>query len=248
MENLQTFSLESNLYACYRPQYPEGLFEYLAKKCKDHSLVWDCGTGTGQAACSCAKYFTGVIATDISQEQIHNRATHPRVHYLVMPAERTAFSAKSFDLVIVAQAVHWFNRDAFFSEVNRVLKPGGLLAIWGYGFPQINPEIDSIINEKLGRVIEPYWADGNQMLMSGYKDLLLPFPELVIPHSFAISLTWNLFSLLSYFRTWSAVKRYIDCTGHDPVARLEADLQSSWSADRETMIVNMPLFLKISQK
>ncbi|NLF51763.1 MAG: class I SAM-dependent methyltransferase [Leptolinea sp.] len=223
MENIQTFSQGSNLYASFRPQYPEGLFEYLAKNSKDHSLAWDCGTGTGQAACSCAKFFTRVIATDISQEQIHNRATHPRVHYLVMPAERTAFPAKSFDLVIVAQAVHWFNRDAFFSEVNRVLKPGGLLAIWGYGFPQINPEIDSIINEKLGRVIDPYWAEGNRLLMSGYRDIHLHFTELVSPNSFSITVEWDLPLLLSYFRTWSAVKLYIDRTGHDPLDRIEVD-------------------------
>ncbi|MCP4490067.1 MAG: class I SAM-dependent methyltransferase, partial [Gammaproteobacteria bacterium] len=35
-----------------------------------------------------------------------------------------------FSLITVAQALHWFNIDFFFKEVKRVLKPGGILAVW----------------------------------------------------------------------------------------------------------------------
>jgi predicted methyltransferase len=34
--------------------------------------------------------------------------------------------------------MHWMNHDAFYREVDRVLKPGGTLAVYGYGISQEN--------------------------------------------------------------------------------------------------------------
>ena len=66
--------------------------------------------------------------------------------YAVSAAEKTLFGDNSFDLVTVAQAIHWFDFKAFYSEVKRTLKHGGLLAVITYGLLKINVDADKIIN------------------------------------------------------------------------------------------------------
>ena len=65
------FSNQASLYAQYRPGYPPGLFEYILQHVKNKQQAWDCATGNGQAAVELAKYFDKVMATDISEKQLH---------------------------------------------------------------------------------------------------------------------------------------------------------------------------------
>ena len=64
-----------------------------------------------------------------------------------MPAEATNFQNDQFDLVTVAQAIHWFNFDEFYSEVKRTMRKKGMLAVIGYGKIQIGEKIDELVNE-----------------------------------------------------------------------------------------------------
>ena len=38
----------------------------------------------------------------------------------------------SVDIIISVMAAHWFDLDKFYAECQRVLKPGGVLALSGY--------------------------------------------------------------------------------------------------------------------
>jgi SAM-dependent methyltransferase len=248
MNNVETFSSGSGQYARYRPAYPQALFAYLNETASGHACAWDCGTGSGQAAISCAEYFTQVEATDISVEQIRHCLPHPRVHYSVSPAEATGFEADTFDLILVAQAYHWFDREKFAREAGRVLKPGGLLAVCGYGFFEIEPGIDRIIRESLFEPVDRFWAEGNRILMGGYRDVSLPFDEIRGSRDFGIELEWDLPHLLEYLRTWSAVKRFEQELGVDPVSRLEMELLLVWPDPQTHRPVRMPLFLRLSRK
>ena len=248
MNNAQTFSQSSDQYAKSRPQYPDGLFLYLSKICKEHHRVWDCATGNGQAAVSCTKYFGQVEATDISEEQIKHAISHPKIKYSVSPAEQTSFENESVDLVIVALAIHWFDQEKFFQEVNRVLKPNGVLAVWGYSLLEIEPEINNIIKEDLLKPIDSFWAEGNRQVMNGYRDLILPFDEIQNTPNFVMKIEWNLNQLLAYLRTWSAVKKYITEIGSDPVEKLESKLKTIWGEPEKTKMVQMPVFFKASRK
>ena len=51
------FSERAELYAAYRPLYPDTLFEFLAGLTPEHRAVLDCGTGNGQAAVGLAAHF-----------------------------------------------------------------------------------------------------------------------------------------------------------------------------------------------
>lgn len=248
MNNIQTFSLNSEQYAKHRPQYPDELFLFLREISEHHDRAWDCATGNGQAAISCAKFFSHIEATDISVEQIQHCITHHKINYSVSPAEHTPFENQSFDLVMVALAIHWFDQKKFFQEVERVLKPKGILAVWGYGQLKIEHEIDEIITKNLLEPIDRFWASGNRQVRNGYRDLVLPFDEINIPKNFSMKVEWNLQQLLGYYRTWSAVKLYSAELGSDPVDQLEIKLKTIWNEPDKTKLVQWPLFLKASRK
>jgi len=248
MNNIQTFSHDSDQYAKHRPRYPDELFSYLNKICVEHDSAWDCATGNGQAAVSCAKYFSRVEATDISAEQILNGLHHSRVRYRLSPAEQTPFESESFDLVVVATAVHWFDLEKFYREVGRVLKPKGVFAVWTYGLFEIEPEVDRIITRDLLEPIDRFWASGNRQVMNGYRDLSLPFEEIRDLPDFAITLEWNREQFLAYVRTWSAVKRYLAELGTDPVEQFQEKLKTVWPEPEQIKVVRMPLFVRASRK
>ncbi|MDX1378106.1 MAG: class I SAM-dependent methyltransferase, partial [Anaerolineales bacterium] len=136
------FSTQSRQYAQFRPQYPNAIYAYFASIVPGYALAWDCGTGNGQAAVGLAQYFEQVYATDASADQIAHAYPHPKVEYRVESAEQVALETASVNLVTVAQAVHWFDFDKFYAEVNRVLEPGGILAVWTYHLPEISPQTD----------------------------------------------------------------------------------------------------------
>ena len=247
MNNSRTFSVGSAQYARSRPSYPEELFSYLSKLSPGRAAAWDCATGSGQAAVACANWFSQVAATDISPEQIQHGFSHPKIHYSVCSAEGAPFKDQTFDLITVAQALHWFDQKKFFEEAGRVLKPGGILAVFGYGFFEISPAVDAVIQDDLHAHIDRFWARGNRMVMSGYRDLAMPFQELSIPQPYAMQLEWNLGQLLDYLRTWSAVKLYAADLGVDPVDRLQKQLEPLWGEPEKTRPVKMPLFLRVSR-
>lgn len=247
MNNVQSFSQNSDQYAKHRPQYPDELFSHLSDIAPRRESAWDCATGNGQAAVSLAKYFATVDATDISSEQIEHAVQHPRVRYSIAPAENTPFADQSFDLVTVATAVHWFDQEKFHREVERVLKPGGILAVWTYGEFTVEPEIDKMVGSELLKLIDRYWASGNRKVMNGYRDLPMPLEAIHMP-SFSIQMDWTLEQFAAYMRTWSAVKRFTTEMGVDPVLGTEEKLRAVWGEAGATRTVHMPLFVKASKK
>src|SRR6476660_8692521 len=141
------FSGHAPDYARFRPTYPPKLFNYLASISPEHELAWDCATGNGQAADGLAEHFAKVIATDASAPQIESAQPHPNIIYWVAPAEASGIDPDSIDLILVAQALHWFDMDRFFTEAKRVSKESGILAVSTYTHVSINPQIDAILSK-----------------------------------------------------------------------------------------------------
>src|SRR5512142_92857 len=153
------FSSYARDYARYRPQYPPELFAYLASISPGRHLAWDCGTGNGQAAWELAKHFDRVYATDASADQIAQALPHERIEYRVERAENVSLADASVDLVTVAIAVHWFDLELFYQVVRRVARPGGLLAVWMYHVPVIDPAIDPILEHYYTDILTGYWPE-----------------------------------------------------------------------------------------
>ena len=134
---LDRFSAQAADYARYRIDYPLALYDWLLPQVVGRARAWDCATGNGQVAVVLAGYFAFVEATDLSANQLAQAAPHPNIRYQTARAEQTPFLNQAFDLITVAQAVHWFEPAAYHREVRRVALPGAVLAEWGYGLVQV---------------------------------------------------------------------------------------------------------------
>jgi SAM-dependent methyltransferase len=240
------FSKQSTDYAKFRPTYPESLFTYLASLVDRRETAWDVGTGNGQAACMLAEHFARVHATDPSAKQIESAPTHPRVEYAVGPAEKFAGANESIDLITVAQAFHWFRQPEFFAEANRVLRPGGVLALWCYELAKITPEVDAVVLELYEGVLGPYWEGERHLVEEGYRSVSLPFPE-IRPPAFEMQIEWSLEHLVGYLGTWSALQTYIRNQGSNPLEKYFPRLESAWGSPAKRL-ATWELALRIGRK
>lgn len=223
------FSSQAAIYAQARPTYPAAWFAALAALAPGRGLAWDAGAGNGQASVGLADHFAQVIATDPSAAQLAQAAPHPRVRYHQAAESAGLLADGSVDLVTVAQAVHWFDRPKFYDEVRRVLRPGGVVALWAYELGQISPEIDAAVFRFYKGPINAYWPPERSHIETGYRDLEFPFTPLALPR-IAMEQQWTLGDLLNYLRSWSAVVRFVRDRGFDPVAELGAELTPLWGS------------------
>jgi ubiquinone/menaquinone biosynthesis C-methylase UbiE len=237
------FSQVATQYAQFRPVYPRSLFSHLAGLCALRTRAWDCACGNGQASVDLAEHFEHVMATDGSAAQIAAAQPHPRVEYRVAPAEASGLAARSVDLVTVAQALHWLDVPLFYAEAQRVLRPGGVLAVWSYGRLELEgAEVDAIVQTFYRDVIGPFWPPGREHVDNGYRNLTFPFAQLPAP-PFNIETRWTLAHLTGYVRSWSATARYFKQHGHDPVIELASQLAPLWEPDA-VRLIRWPLALR----
>jgi len=242
MKNFFTdlFSDKSELYAVARPRYPQALIEWVALMAPSRNIVWDCGTGNGQAAWDLKDHFEHVWATDPSEEQITHAMLKPGITYSVQAAERVDFPNQSVDAVVVAQALHWFDHARFFTEVKRVLRPKGVFFAWGYSWAQISPEIDAVVKEAILTPLEPFWAPQNAILWNQYQNIDMPLDRLELP-CFEIEQHWSLGQYLAYMHTWSATRAAIRAKGRAFFEAGCARLEKSWGSLDTVKKVSMPL-------
>lgn len=238
------FSGISNEYSLFRPGYPDDLFNFLKSEIKCFKTAWDCGTGTGQVALPLSAMFKTVYATDISTAQLQYAPDRENIEYSLQPAEKTNFESEKFDLITVAQAIHWFDFDKFYREVNRTLKQDGSIAVLGYGLVQTNAQTRELIHHLYHNLVGPFWDPERKFLEEKYNTIPFPFREISVP-TFETSLKWNLNQLTGYLRTWSAVQHYIKKNGYDPVEKIIPQLKRSFGNGGE---VKFPIFLRVGKK
>ncbi len=231
----------------YRPSYPDELYAFLFKHTNRFGRALDCGTGNGQVAVRLAEKFDEVIGIDISKEQIARAFEGERITYKVADASESGLDSESVDLITAAQALHWFNTDKFYREVERILKPSGLLACWGYGLCTVNDQIDPLIQSFYDDVIGPFWPRQRMHIEEEYNSLRFPYPTINHPDVW-IKKSWNLDQLLGYFRSWSSTQRYMQYKGYDPVRMLAVRLKRYWGDTEEPKHIYWPVFIKAGKK
>jgi SAM-dependent methyltransferase len=237
------FSIGSSSYAAFRPRYPQALVEALAAAAPGRRLALDGACGTGQLTVPLADRFEVVVGCDASVAQIAAAEAHPRVRYLVAPAEALPAEAASVDLITVAQAAHWLDLDRFYAEVQRVARPGGVVALITYGIITLEGPAGMVVDHFYRDVIGSYWPPERAHVETGYRDLPFPFAAVDLPEQ-AMVAAWDRDALVGYVRTWSAVTRAKAALGTDPAIALEQALAAVWPERSEPRRVTWPLSVR----
>ena len=257
------FSAQSKEYASSRPNYPKALFEFIVGLVDKKDLAWDCATGNGQAAVVLADHFKQVVASDISTRQLENAQQKSNIAYRIFHAEDTPLEDNSVDLVTIAQALHWFNLDRFYSEVRRVLTKrkdigigrgegggGGVIAAWAYGLHTVSPDVDELTRYLYKEILgDKYWPAETKYIEERYETIPFPFEQIPAPE-FQIRLRWNLYELVNYFRSWSSVQKFIEKNKYDPVSEILDGLEYAWggkSKVHDKRKVVWPLYVKVGK-
>jgi len=240
------FSAVAVDYAEARPEYPAALFAWIAGIAPTRALVWEAGCGSGQASRGLAVRFDQVLATDPSAAQVGRARGPGNIAFAVQPGEQCSLPDASVDAACVAQALHWFDRSAFFVQCDRVLKPGGVLVAWGYQDVEVPPAL-AAANAALQEAIRPYWPPGRALVDAAYAGFEWPFDPFPTP-TFRMQADWPLARLLGYFSSYSATRRCREATGVDPVARFAPDFAAAWGDPDATQPMQWPLFVHARRK
>jgi SAM-dependent methyltransferase len=238
------FSQSAAGYAAYRPTYPIELVNFLAEATARSEFAWDCGCGSGQLSTLLAQRFAHVYATDASAKQIENAVHHPQVRYACAPAETSGIDNQVADLIVAAQAAHWFDLAAFYKEVRRVGRSGSVIALVSYGIVKVDEQLDSIIGRFYWDIIGPYWPPERKHVEDGYRSLDFPFTEIQAP-DMAMSASWTLHDFIGYVNTWSAVAAMERAIGLEPRERFSQDLAQAWGSADEQRTIRWPLSLRV---
>lgn len=131
MANTDLFTGKAEAYASARPSYPNEATEYINALIPQGAAVADIGAGTGKFTALLAQYGYETYAVEPNADMREQLATaltpFPNVKIINGTAEATTLPDHSIDVITCAQALHWFDPDAFRAECCRIGKPGVLV-------------------------------------------------------------------------------------------------------------------------
>ena len=161
------------------------------------------------------------------------------------PAEASGLPDHCADLVVAAQAAHWFDLPRYWQEVARVARPGALAALVGYGLMTVDPAIDAIIVPYHNETLKPYWPAERWLVVAGYDHVAMPWPAVPAP-PLAMTADWSLPQLVGYLGTWSGLKA-AEKAGRDFLPEIAARLAGAWGDPASPRTVRWPLFLRLAR-
>ncbi len=131
--NEDKFNHLADIYEKYRPSYPQKYVEDIIEKChlNFESLVADIGAGTGILTRQLLHNNLKVVGVEPNPDMrkvLKKLETNKNFRAIEGTAEHTNLENNSIDLVVVAQAFHWFDKEKFKEECKRILKPNG--SVW----------------------------------------------------------------------------------------------------------------------
>jgi SAM-dependent methyltransferase len=149
------FARSVEAYERARPEYPQEAIAWLAREldlCAGRTVV-DVAAGSGKLSRPLAALGCEVIAIEPVAEM--RAAIGPGIRALDGTAEHMPLPDDSADAVTVGQAFHWFDGPKALAEIERVLRPGGALALVWNRRPVESSELHAAISE----MIAPYRGD-----------------------------------------------------------------------------------------
>jgi hypothetical protein len=119
------------------------------------------------------------------------------------------------------------------------------VAVWTYEKFRIDVAVDTVIDHFYSEVVGRYWPPERRYVERGYRTLPFPWPD--EPHPpFSLETDWDLEQVMGFLATWSAVQRFRDDTGRDPLPDLRARLRESWHRG-EPRTLRWPIHLRLGR-
>jgi len=217
-------------YVLSRPHTPAFVKEKTLKYLKERmnqpnerfSLLLDIGCGSGQSTTIFTPHFERIIGVDPSENQIaaaraNNSASN--VEYRVGISDNLPADPHSVDMVIVGQAIHWFDYEKFFKECERVLKPNGCLAAYGFGIPNVTAKVgdaDEKQQSESDRLIKKFTDDCHfdkniARLFDDYEGLFaeIPSKDKVRLSDLELVKEMSLEAFIAYIRSYSGYQNHV---------------------------------------
>lgn len=156
------------------------------------------------------------------------------------------FPDASYDAAVSAFVIDHLNREGVtrsLAEVARVLKPGGLAALVGYGLLRIDPALDAVVDAFYTDGVGRFWPPERRLVDGGYREIDFPFREVPAPQ-IDMTADWNQGQFLGYIATWSAVKA-AEKQGLDPLPAFTDAITALWPDKNQFRTIRWPLLLRV---
>jgi len=160
------FGLAAEMYERGRPDYPSAAIDLLVDRLdlRPGRRVLDLAAGTGKLTRLLVPTGAEVIAVEPIAAM---RALITGAHTLEGAAEAIPLADESVDAVTVAQAFHWFREEEALREIQRVLRPGGGLALTWNTRDERDP-----IQAAISEILEPLGRDTPRRHERDWRDVL----------------------------------------------------------------------------
>lgn len=269
MATVQLFERASHAhtYSKYRPTYPKTLLKllsgYFSRNSCGNDLAVDVGCGSGQSTFQLAEYFSQCTGVDISKAQVAeaqkncDEKGYGNVRFVVGNGLDLPMEVSSVNVITIAQAWHWLpNVKQFYSECNRVLKPGGCLAVYGYGNVQIlNSSCNSLIQNFYANTLKGCWHKARNHIDNEYVEVDLPFAN-TERHDIEMEKNFSLRDFIGYVSSWSGYEKYCELNPkntelqalQDKFEELLSEGDDSGDGSEVVVETKFPLFVIIGQK
>ncbi|OWF55946.1 putative methyltransferase DDB_G0268948 [Mizuhopecten yessoensis] len=178
----------AQLYAKYRPSYPKELYDKIKDYCQQSDatkldVAIDVGCGSGQSTLPLTNICKHVIGIDISRAQIAEaKKVASDIDFRVGQAEDLGFLGDgTVDLVTTATAIHWMDIPTLMGEVSRVLRPGGVVAVYSFAPDVIhNKEAHQLVWEDFfNGTLRGCGSDAHIHYINGLALIDLPFKDAI---------------------------------------------------------------------
>lgn len=204
-----------------------------------------------------------MIATDTSPKQLDFAAKLPNILYRHTPptmsiaeVEQTVAPRGTVDLVVVAQALHWFDLTTFYTNVRHILKkPHGVIAAWCYTLPKVNPTVDAILGRFYTVDVGPYWEAPRKLVDEEYETMEFPFEAVEGEEGtgpvrrFAAEKEMDFEEYLTYLRSWSAYQTAKNQGVETLTGEVVEEFDKAWNEDGKNgkKLAKFPIHLKIGK-